>query len=1034
MLSTPGLLLCFTSSALLSSALDPPPLQKELEHHGEDDDSTFYENLTYDEMIEDIITIYSNDRGGSKLSAQFIDKVEAKAGEAISQMQAAADEGREGRGGKSPRPWQPDPDPDPLFLQYGVQSEVLDQPLLVGSNKELHYSVLVNTPHGRHLLLVSLLEQLNTNYWSNRCGGKLKLFLPNALRNPRQPPPPRGACRLENIVENDQILDRDMVKKKFDKIVPTHENFEDFSWFKNEHKHYIEAVAKWIIESDSFGSAYSLLVLTKDWLPKRVFVELVNLVIIGREDTGFTLPSIESYMPEDFFDKEIIAVPASRNTIDHMDNLPQVNQIWVDIGSGAFGPDDGQVDDYSSDSVDYEPDNRYHGPDDGRYHGFDDSRYLSYDGSRYLGSTRSRNHGSDRDSYVPESSARSTYGLNHDDVHESEEYGSLTDHRKNTQRSGRISMWWNQFGARVTTSNRRIASSTRTFSPNIRTASRRISTVTRSTIVTSTTPRTRATSFVIRRTSSTPHTRRTNSTPRTRATSLVTRMRRTSSTPHTSRTTSTPRTSRTTSRPRTWRTTSTPRTSRTTLRPRTWRTTSTPRTSWTQGISRPWGTSGMIWTRTSPEESEWYYREDPVANAHHVDWHRINSGHRRGEFFYHMHGQMLARYEAERLSLGLGLTRIFGPEQWDRWIEDEYDPRLGGRWRTRRPGTIDTRRMHSMRETVEMLAEFTSRYSQGVDQGIDRFGGVFERGLHNTGHVEISLLSGRRGGVMGSSGGAMRDPIFYRWHAYVQSVFQQYKNTLVLKAPYTDTELSFPGVRVESCSVQPDYGELDTFYTYREMASVRLDSLDSTSPGSAMSIQYMRMNHRPFHWNLVVHSDFLERTHAIVRIFMMPTMEGVGNRATIHMDHFYIELTPGTNEIRREELEASHLSKSRWSLNELQDHLLNGQVNRADFTWGGCGWPRHLNIPRGTEEGMAWTLVVMVSKILPQDIRNLETWRANSNLAWGYCGVREGLVPDSRPMGFPVDRDFGDISTLAMGRENWHIKQVTIRHGKDGSS
>ena len=54
-------------------------------------------------MIEDIITIYSNDRGGSKLSAQFIDKVEAKAGEAISQMQAAADEGREGRGGKSPR-------------------------------------------------------------------------------------------------------------------------------------------------------------------------------------------------------------------------------------------------------------------------------------------------------------------------------------------------------------------------------------------------------------------------------------------------------------------------------------------------------------------------------------------------------------------------------------------------------------------------------------------------------------------------------------------------------------------------------------------------------------------------------------------------------------------------------------------------------------------------------------------------------------------------------------------------------------------
>ena len=80
---------------------------------------------------------------------------------------------------------------------------------------------------------------------------------------------------------------------------------------------------------------------------------------------------------------------------------------------------------------------------------------------------------------------------------------------------------------------------------------------------------------------------------------------------------------------------------------------------------------------------------------------------------------------------------------------------------------------------------------------------------------------------------------------------------------------------------------------------------------------------------------------------------------------------------------------------------------------------------------MSWTLVVMVSKVLPQDISSLESWKANSNLAWSYCGVREGLVPDSRPMGFPVDRDFQDISMLAMGRDNWHIKQVSIKHGKE---
>jgi len=422
-----------------------------------------------------------------------------------------------------------------------------------------------------------------------------------------------------------------------------------------------------------------------------------------------------------------------------------------------------------------------------------------------------------------------------------------------------------------------------------------------------------------------------------------------------------------------------------------------------------------------------------VANAHHAEWHRINSGHRRGEYFYYMHGQMLARYEAERLSLGLGPTPHFLPEQWDSRVEDSYDPRLGTRWSTRVPGIIRTQQMHRMKESVELLARFAALYRDGVDKGIDRLGGVLERGLHNTGHIEISRLSGAGGGrgVMASTIGAMRDPIFYRWHGYVHSVFQLYKDRLAVSAPYSDSELSFAGVRVMSCTVQPVWGDLDTFYTYRELTSVGLDSVDSTSPGSRMSVQYMRMNHRPFTWNLVIHNDLAEPLPAIVRIFMMPAMEEVGSRATIHMDHFYVELTPGVTEVRREELDAPHLSKSKWSLHELQDHLLNGEMTRADFTWGGCGWPRHLNIPRGTEQGMAWTMVVMVSRVLPSDLKRVEDWKRRNNLAWSYCGVGRGVVPDSRPMGFPVDRDLGNISTIAMGKENWHVKQVIIKHGTD---
>jgi len=789
----------------------------------------------------------------------YLDKIESVSTNTI----------RMGRQGlNSSNSFHPD-DYDPLFLEYGVSTEVLDQPLLVGKDKELHYRVLVNTPHGRHLLMVSLLEQLGATSWTSRCGGKLSIFLPDSLRNPNQPPPPPGACMLDNIVVQGEVVDREGVKEKFDEIIPSEKDFEIFSWFDEVHRQAIHELAEWIIEVESFGSAYSLLVVMKEWLTKQMFVELVNCVIVGRHDTGFTLPSMETYMPEDFFQEDIIAF-CNDNTEDDIDKRPEVDEFWdTDRSHNGASQDIG-----------------------------------------VLGSEESI-----------------------------EVFGDSGQNESETGREGRQWIWTNG-GWRWRW---------RTTQPQRTTSTRSLTT-----------------------------------RPTTRSTTL--------------------RTTR-------------PSTRRTTARP------------------RPWGTNGMTWTRNSPRQAEWYYREDPVVNAHHTEWHRGGAGSwRRGESFYFMHSQMLARYEAERLSLGMRLTRNFMPSQWDRLVGDSYNPRLGGRWAMRRQGYIRTDAMHRMRGQVDNEMRAFARYSRGEDTGIDRFGASLERTLHNRGHVEISSLSGGRGGVMGSTVASMRDPIFYRWHGYIERKFRDYKSIVASSNPYTDRELSFPGVRVVSSHVVPERGDQDIFYTYRDMASVRLNSLDQSGPGNRMTVQYRRLNHIPFRWNIVIQSELPRPTPAIVRIFMMPTGEGaqnrvrVQNRATIHMDHFLVELNPGINQLSRDELEAPHLSKSRWSLNELQDRLMNGQLGQTDFSWGGCGWPRHLNVPRGTEEGMPWTLVVMVSRVLDQDIRRLDDWRRNNHLAWSYCGVRGGLVPDSRPMGFPVDRDFEDINMLAGGRGNWNIKQVTIRH------
>ncbi|WP_139119048.1 tyrosinase family protein, partial [Pseudoalteromonas sp. BMB] len=76
--------------------------------------------------------------------------------------------------------------------------------------------------------------------------------------------------------------------------------------------------------------------------------------------------------------------------------------------------------------------------------------------------------------------------------------------------------------------------------------------------------------------------------------------------------------------------------------------------------------------------------------------------------------------------------------------------------------------------------------------------------LHNWGHVMMARISDPDGkfaenpGVMSDTSTSLRDPIFYRWHRFVDNIFQQYKAKL---HPYTPADLGFAGVKVASVQV-----------------------------------------------------------------------------------------------------------------------------------------------------------------------------------------------------------------------------------------
>lgn len=51
---------------------------------------------------------------------------------------------------------------------------------------------------------------------------------------------------------------------------------------------------------------------------------------------------------------------------------------------------------------------------------------------------------------------------------------------------------------------------------------------------------------------------------------------------------------------------------------------------------------------------------------------------------------------------------------------------------------------------------------------------------------------------MGDSTTAMRDPVFYRWHAFIDSIFQAHKSRLT---PYNEDDLTFPDVIVNAIQI-----------------------------------------------------------------------------------------------------------------------------------------------------------------------------------------------------------------------------------------
>ncbi|PNF43213.1 hypothetical protein B7P43_G15667 [Cryptotermes secundus] len=417
----------------------------------------------------------------------------------------------------------------------------------------------------------------------------------------------------------------------------------------------------------------------------------------------------------------------------------------------------------------------------------------------------------------------------------------------------------------------------------------------------------------------------------------------------------------------------------------------------------------------NPEQRVAYFGEDIGMNSHHSHWHMdfpfwwkqeyTVDKDRKGELFFYMHHQMVARFDAERLSNDLPAVE---PLEWDQQITEGFAPAAtyeNGQEFPMRPDNMKFCDLPSLSVRDMKIVEgrirdaIASSFVKTADSrllsinntaGINLLGEIIESSansvnpvyygqLHNDGHVMLSKVTdplqryGVPPGVMEHFETATRDPAFFRLHKHVDNLFKLHKDLLL---PYDVSELDFPGVKIEAVKVVGSCkaSTPNQLITYFDESHIDLNNIvENVGQEQPVDIKAVvsRLNHEPFKYVITVNSK--KPVRGIVRIFLAPKLNWFGQRVPldvarwgfIELDRFPVRLASGDNIVSRNSVDSIITVPEPRSFSNLvsdvEKAIRGEQVFSYDKYYRHCGFPRRLLLPKGKPEGMVYQLYVVVT-------------------------------------------------------------------------
>lgn len=494
-----------------------------------------------------------------------------------------------------------------------------------------------------------------------------------------------------------------------------------------------------------------------------------------------------------------------------------------------------------------------------------------------------------------------------------------------------------------------------------------------------------------------------------------------------------------------------------------------------------------------------WFREDPWANSHHEHWHVVypNRGipnaagmptlkDRQGELFFYMHQQMLARYDTERLAVGMFPAQPFA--DYRQSIPQGYIANLPG-FADRPPGltlgdlgsgpnSYPVSEHERIRDAVldaTATGVFRRPNNTTVPVDIDLLGTVEESSVgsnlqnlagrysshHNLGHGLIAFITDptnqSEAGVMIDTATAIRDPIFFRWHRHVDDMAFRWQET---QAPNDFTDA--PPVRVRksdnSSATQPEspdiilcfkdsipgaddpnldghaFGEQEfggeNWNTDFGSGSLTTDTLETMmlqqqigSGAQAFTVSYL--DQREYFYFIRAKNSSTEARDVTVRIFLVASEVADNRRMWIEMDKFKHTLPAGGDDESAGTVifRPAALSSVIRKPGVKPPAPIQRSGTDPDENYCECGWPYNLLVPRGTPEGMNFHLMVMIT-----DWQLDQVGEDTACGSMSFCGAKD-RYPDTRAMGYPFDRPFanGSIADFIAAQDNVAARQITIR-------